>query len=237
VTGQIGSAALGLGFTLGLRHALDADHIAAVSTLVSESRSLWRSSLVGTSWGLGHTTALVGAGTLVIGLKLTIPPGVTHSMETVVAVMLVLLGARAVHIALRGSKIHRHAHSHDGSMHVHFHAHRPGHDSDHEHGHEHKHGYVLAVGARPFLVGLVHGLAGSAGLMILVLSTITSAFGGLAYIIVFGLGSTAGMVLMGNLVSMPFVCTVARFRWLVPGIQLVVGCGSILFGCFYGLVH
>lgn len=231
MTNQIGSAALGLGFTLGLRHALDADHIAAVSTLVSESRSVWRSSLVGTSWGLGHTAALMAAGIAVIGLKLTIPPSVARSMETGVAVMLILLGARAVHTALRGWTIHRHAHSHDGSAHVHFHVHHPGADNAHQHKH------VLAFGARPFLVGLVHGLAGSAGLMILILSTITSVLAGFAYIIVFGLGSTAGMLLMSSLISLPFVWTGTRCRWLVQGLQLTVGCGSILFGCIYGLVH
>jgi high-affinity nickel permease len=228
---QIGSAALGLGFTLGLRHALDADHIAAVSTIVSESRSIWRSSLVGTSWGLGHTAALLTAGIAVIGLKLTIPASVAHSTETGVAIMLILLGARAVQTALRGWKIHRHAHSHDGGAHSHFHVHGPGTDEAHQHRH------VLAVGARPFLVGLVHGFAGSAGLMILVLSTITSVFAGFAYIIVFGLGSTAGMLLMSSLISVPFVWTVTRRQWLMQGLQLMVGCGSILFGCVYGLTH
>ena len=228
---QIGAAALGLGFTLGLRHALDADHIAAVSTIVSESRSVWRSSLVGTSWGLGHTAALLAAGIAVIGLKLTIPPGLAHSMETTVAIMLILLGARAVHTALRGWTIHQHAHSHDGSAHVHLHVHRSGRDEVHQHRH------VLAFSARPFLVGLVHGLAGSAGLMVLVLSTITSVLAGFAYIIVFGLGSTAGMLLMSTLISVPFVSSVARRSWLVQALQLLVGCGSILLGCVYGVAQ
>jgi sulfite exporter TauE/SafE len=230
LTSQIGTAALGgLGFTLGLRHALDPDHIAAVSTLVSESRSVWRSTLVGTSWGLGHTAALLAAGIAVIGLKVTIPESVAHSMEKGVAIMLVLLGARAVQTALRGWTIHRHAHSHVRGAHAHFHVHPPGADNVHQHKH------VLAFGARPFLVGMVHGLAGSAGLMLLVLSTITSVLAGFAYIIVFGLGSTAGMLLMSGLISVPFVWPVARFPWLVQGLQLVVGFGSILFGCVYGL--
>jgi high-affinity nickel permease len=231
VTTQIGSAALGLGFALGLRHALDADHIAAVSTLVSESRSVWRSSLVGTSWGVGHTAALLAAGIAVIGLKLTIPPTVARSMETAVAIMLVLLGARAVQTALRGWKIHRHAHSHEGSTHVHFHVHAPWRVSPHEHEHRH----LLGVAARPFLVGVVHGLAGSAGLMLLVVSTITSVLGGLIFIVVFGLGATAGMLLMSGLVSVPFVCARVRSQGLMQGLQLIVGCGSVLFGCLYGL--
>lgn len=228
---QIAPAALGLGFTLGLRHALDADHIAAVSTLVSESRNIWRSSLVGTWWGLGHTAALLAAGIAVIGLKLTIPPAMAHWMETAVALMLVFLGARAVLTALRGWKIHRHVHAHDGSRHVHLHVHSSGAD------HVHQHRHLLALGVRPFLVGLVHGLAGSAGLMILVLSTISSVFTGIVFIVVFGLGSTAGMLLMSSLISLPFVWTVERFRFVLQGLQLAVGFGSIVFGCFYGLTH
>lgn len=228
---QVGPAALGLGFTLGLRHALDADHIAAVSTLVSESRNMWRTSLIGTWWGVGHTTAVLAAGTAVIGLKLTIPPEIARSMEIAVAVMIVLLGARAVLTALRGWKIHRHLHTHDGSTHVHVHVHRPGAD------HVHQHRHVLAIGARPFLVGLVHGLAGSAGLMILVVSTISSVFAGLAFIVVFGLGSTAGMLLMSSLIGLPFAWTVGRFRWMVQGLQLAVGFGSMVFGCIYGFTR
>jgi len=227
---QIGPTALAFGFTLGLRHALDADHIAAVSTLVSESRNIWRSSLVGTWWGLGHTAALLAAGIAVIGLKLTIPPRFAYSMEIAVAVMLVSLGTRAVLTALGRWKIHRHAHAHDGSAHVHFHVHRPG-----AHVHEHRH--ILAIGARPFLVGLVHGLAGSAGLLILALSTISSALAGFAFIVVFGLGSTAGMLLMSSLIGLPFAWTVRRFHWVLQGLQLAVGCGSILFGCVYGLTR
>ena len=118
-------AALSLGFVLGLRHALDPDHVVAVSTIVSESRSIRRSSLVGTSWGLGHTAALMIAGIAVIGLRLSISPRMALWMESAVAVMLVLLGLKAVRTAFRGWKIHRHAHVHDGREHVHFHIHRP----------------------------------------------------------------------------------------------------------------
>lgn len=231
MTYETESAALGLGFVLGLRHALDADHIAAVSTIVSESRSVWRSSLVGTSWGVGHTTALLAAGTAVTGLNLTIHPGLAHSIETSVAIMLILLGARAVHTALREWKIHRHPHSHDDRTHIHFHVHVSGSDNAPQHRH------VLAFAARPFLVGMVHGFAGSAGLMILVLSTITSVLAGFAYIVVFGLGSTAGMLLMSSVISVPFVWTARRFRSWVQVLQLMVGMGSILFGCLYGVTH
>src|SRR5437879_4431958 len=114
---------LGLGLILGLRHALDPDHIAAVSTIVSESRSVRRSSLVGTCWGLGHTMSLLIAGVLVIALKVQISDRVALWMEFAVALMLILLGLKAMLKPLRGWKIHRHRHRHDGSTDSHLHLH------------------------------------------------------------------------------------------------------------------
>src|SRR5882762_12005222 len=116
---------LGFGLVLGLRHALDPDHIAAVSTIVSESKSLRRSSLVGTFWGLGHTFALLLVGIYVIALKFQISPGLALWMEFVVALMLILLGARSLLKSVRGFSVHVHQHSHDGTQHVHVHVHRP----------------------------------------------------------------------------------------------------------------
>ncbi len=225
MTNEVWTAALGLGFALGLRHALDPDHVVAVSTIVSESRSIRRSSLVGTCWGLGHTAALLAAGVAVIGLKLSIPRQAALWMESAVAAMLVLLGLKAVRTAFLGWKVHRHVHVHGGHEHAHFHVHGAG-----EHAHSHRH--LLGFRTQPFLVGLVHGLAGSAGLMILVLGTIPSAIAGLTYIAVFGLGSTGGMLLMSSLISLPFVWTARRFALFTQGLQLLVGFGSILFGCF-----
>src|SRR5271169_490121 len=112
MTHQIWTAALGLGFALGLRHALEPDHIVAVSTIVSQSRSLWRSSLVGTSWGLGHTASLFAAGIAVIGLKLTVPKGMALWMELAVAVMLFGLGFKTTRSAFHEWRFHRHPHEH-----------------------------------------------------------------------------------------------------------------------------
>src|SRR5437764_6180881 len=119
---------LGLGLILGLRHALDPDHIAAVSTIVSESRSVRRSSLIGTFSGLGHTMSLLIAGVLVIALKVQISDRVALWMEFAVALMLILLGLKAMLKPLRGWKIHVHQHAHGGSSsssHSHVHLHRP----------------------------------------------------------------------------------------------------------------
>src|SRR6267143_2050444 len=124
---------LGLGLILGLRHALDPDHLAAVSTIVSESKSLRRSSLVGTFWGLGHTLALLLAGILVIALKFQISTRLAVWMEFVVALMLILLGIKSLLRSVRCLKVHVHRHRHDGTEHTHVHLHRPG--EQHAHGH------------------------------------------------------------------------------------------------------
>ena len=217
---------LGLGLILGLRHALDPDHIAAVSTIVSESRSVRRSSLIGTCWGLGHTMSLLVAGVLVIALKIQISDRLALWMEFAVALMLILLGLKAVLKPLRGWRIHVHQHAHGGSSHSHVHLHRP----SEEHAHQHRH--LIRSGARPFLVGLVHGMAGSAALMILVLATIPSALASLIYIAVFGLGSVGGMLIMSSLISLPFILTRQRFNVLSQGLQVAVGLFSLGFGLF-----
>ena len=217
---------LGLGLILGLRHALDPDHIAAVSTIVSESRSVRRSSLIGTFWGLGHTMSLFIAGVLVIALKVQISDRVALWMEFAVALMLILLGLKAMLKPLRGWRIHVHQHVHDGGSHSHVHLHRP----SEEHAHKHRH--LIRSGARPFLVGMVHGMAGSAALMILVLATIPSALAGLIYIAVFGLGSVGGMLIMSSLISLPFIFTRQRFKVLSEGLQVAVGLFSLGFGLF-----
>ncbi len=217
---------LALGFVLGLKHALDPDHVVAVSTIVGESNSVKRSSLVGTFWGLGHTMSLLLVGIVVIALKVQISDRAALWMEFAVALMLILLGLKAMIKPLRGWKVHIHRHSHDGSSHIHLHLHRPG----EEHAHRHRH--VIGFGARPFFVGMVHGMAGSAALMILVLATIPSALAGLLYIAVFGLGSVGGMLIMSSLISLPFVLTRKRFRLLSEGLQVAVGLFSLSFGLF-----
>jgi len=217
---QIWTAALGLGFALGLRHALEPDHIVAVSTIVSQSRSIARSTLVGTSWGLGHTASLFLAGIAVIGLKLTIPKGMALWMELAVAAMLFGLGFNAMRTAFNGWRFHRHPHEHEGDEHGHLHVHPPA---------------PFRGGMRPFLVGMVHGLAGSGALMLLVLTTVPSPIAGLGYILTFGLGSTGGMLLMSSVIGMPFVWSSGRFHRFSQGLQIAVGAGSMVFGCFYAL--
>jgi ABC-type nickel/cobalt efflux system permease component RcnA len=215
-------AVLGLGFLLGLRHALDVDHLAAVSTLVGQRGGLWRSSLIGAVWGLGHTAALLVAGVVLIALHAEIPPRVALLLELGVAAMLIGLGANLLWTLWRGGVVHLHAHDHGGHAHVHPHRHAPG---DVPAGEHHR----VRV-RRPFLVGLMHGLAGSGALMLAVLATIPSPAVALAYVAVFGVGSVGGMVIMSTLLGLPLALAGARFARAELALRTVAGLGSVAIG-------
>ena len=217
---------LALGFVLGLKHALDADHLVAVSTIVGRERSVWKSSLVGAVWGMGHTASLFAAAVGVILLRLTISPRTAATMELGVGLMLIVLGLDLVRRVLRGEiAIHAHDHAHEGKDHAHFHVHAPGLAAN-ESGH---HG----VGKRPFLVGLVHGLAGSAALMLFVLTTITSPWLGVLYVLIFGAGTIGGMLVMSTILGLPFALAHRVFQGITGKIQFAAGIGSLGFGVFY----
>lgn len=231
--------ALWLGFLLGLKHATEADHIVAVSTIVSEQRSVWRSALVGALWGIGHTASLLIAGIIVISLRVAIPETIAAYLEFGVALMIILLGTHVLYRVLRDNRrVHVHAHEHDGYTHTHLHFHdeRSAHDSrDAAHGAPHTH-VIGNLGWKPLLVGMVHGLAGSAALTLLVLTEVMrggSSALGLAYLLVFGIGSIGGMLLMSALIGLPFVFTAERFARLNVPIRVLAGLGSILFGFYY----
>jgi hypothetical protein len=217
-------AALGLGFLLGLTHALDADHVAAVGTLVSESRGLRRSSLLGASWGLGHSASLLGAGLLVLGLRFTIPPRFSAAAEFAVGLMLVGLGARAIWKVLREKRLHWHLEEYHGVPHLHVHAHRVPEGAPHVHPH------LFPLQRRPFLVGCLHGLAGSGPLTLLVLSTFSSPLAGLAYLGLFSLGSVAGMTLLTGLLSLPVAYALHRGATFARQVRMAAGAISLVLG-------
>ena len=219
------TAVLAIGFLFGLRHATDADHVAAVSTFVSRDGSLLRSCLVGTFWGAGHTLALLVAGLTTIMFKLTISPQIEKALETIVAFVLILLGGNVVLRSLTAVRVHRHEHAHHGDPHPHQHVHM--HLAA---GHAHAHRHLLALGGRPFLVGLLHGLAGSAALMLLVLATIPSPFVGVLYLLVFGIGSTAGMLVLSGAIAVPFIVTAGRADRLNVAIRAIAGVASVALG-------
>jgi ABC-type nickel/cobalt efflux system permease component RcnA len=225
-------AVLGLGLVFGLKHATEVDHVVAVSTIVSEHRSLWRAAVVGGLWGAGHTASLVVVGVFVLTLRVAVPEGVAGWLEFGVALMIIALGVNAVARALRGrADAHLHRHQHGGVEHAHVHFHEEeSRRAEDEAGHTHA---VARIGLKPMLVGAVHGLAGSAALTLLVLAQIDSAALGLLYLAVFGVGSVLGMMLMSGLVGLPFALGARRLGGLSYGLQVAVGALSIAFGIWY----
>jgi ABC-type nickel/cobalt efflux system permease component RcnA len=217
---------LALGFALGLKHAFDADHLAAVSTMTSGRRSLLSSSLIGAVWGLGHTIALMVAGVLVILLHIQIGERAGKALEFCVGIMLIVLGVNALRKLSAGGRVHMHQHEHGGRWHAHPHLHDSKH-TDEPHTH---HGVKL--GMRPLLIGLMHGMAGSAALTLLVLTTIPSPLQGLSYIMLFGIGSIGGMMIMSTLFALPARLTAGRFARADLALRGVSGLFSFCFGLF-----
>src|SRR5512139_2206752 len=211
---------LSLGLVLGIKHALEADHIAAIATIVSERKSLLSSCLVGALWGLGHTVALLTAGVAVILLHLESGRRTALVLEFGVAVMLVALGANALRKLLCGGKLHLHAHRHGERLHAHPHIHAAAPDPPQMH-----HGSRLAT--QPLVVGMVHGLAGSAALMLLVLATIPSPLVGFAYLAVFGAGSAGGMLCMSALMGLPVQLTGKYFSGADVAVRTLAGLFSL----------
>jgi ABC-type nickel/cobalt efflux system permease component RcnA len=229
-------ATLGLGFVLGLKHATEADHLVAISTIVSERRSIWQSAAVGALWGLGHTASLLVAGFFVIALGIAIPERVANLLELVVALMIVFLGTRLLYMLFRARRaIHVHAHTHDGKPHIHLHFH----DKHNAHAVEltHNHAHNGLSGWRPVFVGIVHGLAGSAALTLLVLSEVVrngTATLGFVYLLVFGVGSIGGMLLMSGLIGLPITLGIRFFQRTLLPLRLLAGVLSTSFGVLYG---
>ena len=212
----------GFGLLLGMRHALEPDHLAAVSTLVSRERSSVKAALLGVCWGLGHTSTLVGVGAALIVLRVELPVSASGVFELLVALMLVALGLRAIHQAARqGPAGLLHVHRH-GRL-VHRHAAVPA----------HVHIGTWTLARQPLLVGAIHGLAGSGALTALVLATLPSTTARLTYMALFGLGSTVSMAALSGLLGWP-LARLGTHRTVARGISLVVGCLSTTLGLYWG---
>jgi hypothetical protein len=212
----------GLGSLLGMRHALEPDHLAAVSTLVTGERNSYKAAFLGVCWGLGHTFALIVVGTVLVVLRAEMPARVADGFELCVALMLIGLGLRAIYVAARqGPAGPAHVHQHGRTLHVHHGA--PA----------HIHIGTWTLARRPLLVGAVHGLAGSGALTALVLTTLPSTAARLTYMIVFGLGSTLGMAALSGLLGWP-LAHARRHRGLARALSLAVGCVSTGLGVVWG---
>ena len=233
-----------IGFFLGMRHATDPDHVIAVSTIVSQQRNLKRAALIGVVWGLGHTVTILLVGSAIILFNLVIPARLGLAMELSVGVMLILLGGWNLAGFLRdapvatGSLVHSHAHSHGDFIHNHPHQHAP---EAHPHppdanplsrldrslGRSAAYQFV-----RPLIVGVVHGLAGSAAVALLILASIRNSTWAIAYLLVFGVGTIAGMMVITLSIASAFRFLGDRFQLIGRRLALISGVVSVLFGLF-----
>lgn len=217
---------LGIGFLLGMQHALEADHIAAVSSIAARRTNVREIVKHGLTWGLGHTVTLFAFAGAAMLLGQAIPERVSGPAEFAVGVMLVGLG---VHVLWRlwRDRVHVHVHRHgDGVAHLHVHSHagetRPHGESDHAH----RHGFRW----RALLVGLMHGVAGSAALLVLAASQIASPLFGLVYLLLFGIGSMLGMGVLSAAIAVPLAASARRLTWANRALQGAVGIVTIAIG-------
>jgi cytochrome c biogenesis protein CcdA len=216
---------LAVGFLLGLKHALDADHVAAVAQLAARSASIRQTIRVAGAWGLGHAATLLGFGAIVVVLGATIPESVARYLEACVGVMLIVLGLGVMR-RLRRERIHVHAHAHgEADPHIHLHQHVADVAE-----HDHPHGKALV--RKGLLVGSIHGLAGTAGLVLLAVPTMKSGPGALLYLVIFGAGTVIGMMVFSVLLSVPLSLSMKRMRWAAAGVELTLGVANVALGCW-----
>lgn len=237
---------LAFGFFLGMRHATDADHVVAISTIVSRQRHLGASAVVGILWGAGHSVTVTLVGGAIILFGVVIPPRVGLSMELAVGAMLVVLGimnisglTRWISEALTpgGPALHSHTHTHEAEVHEHLHAHSSAPAAD---------PVALPTGLlaswlarlglyqaiRPVVVGLVHGLAGSAAVALLALTTIREPMAAFLYLGIFHVGVMGGMGLITAAIGVPFVLSAGRFQHFNRALGLASGVLSLVLGIF-----
>ena len=239
---------LGIGFFLGMRHATDPDHVVAVSTIISREKTLSRAGWIGVLWGVGHTITILIVGAAIILFGFAIPPRVGLAFEFSVALMLILLGVlnltgaterlshklSPTHPARHGE--HSHLHFHDGHIHAHLHAHDGGRghhaqETDPPHWLRRpfaKLGWFHSL--RPLLVGVVHGLAGSAAVALLVLGTIRNPRWAISYLLLFGLGTIAGMMVLTMVFAVPYTLVENRYAWMNRTMVAGTGLLSLVFG-------
>jgi ABC-type nickel/cobalt efflux system permease component RcnA len=216
---------LGLGFLLGMQHALEADHIAAVSSIAARRTEVGDIVKHGLTWGLGHTlTLFVFAGAAIL-LGHALPEQWSRPIETAVGIMLVGLGAHVLWRLWR-DRVHFHAHSHHGAVHIHAHSHA-GESVPHARApHAHAHSFRW----RTLLVGLMHGMAGSAALLVIAASQAPSPVYALGYVALFGIGSMIGMAALSTLIAVPLAISARWLTWANRGLQAMVGLITIAIG-------
>ncbi len=225
---------LGLGFVLGIRHALEADHAAAVASLATQSRSVFHTMKQGIVWGFGHTVTLFLFGSVVLIIGVGIPERFANALECGVGFMLVGLGLNVIQ-RMRIERIHFHLHQHSHAA-PHFHAHSHAPDIPHTEA-AHQHAHPQGFPYRAFMVGLMHGMAGSAALILLTLNTVMSTFMAISYIVMFGLGSILGMGILSIVIAIPLWYSARSLTWVHQSLRGVVGISTILLGGYVIFQH
>jgi sulfite exporter TauE/SafE len=195
---------ISLGFLLGIKHAIEPDHVIAVSTVASQSKKLWRSSLIGVFWGIGHTATLLLTGVFMILLKGNIPEEWAMSLEFLVGIMLVYFGVTTFRSIKNYNKHMAHEPNHMGKR----------------------------MSLKAVFMGFIHGLAGSAAMVLLTLSTVSTLWEGMVYILIFGLGTIVGMLVFTTIIGLPFIYSARKFR-INKLFTQVTGVVSAIFGVYY----
>lgn len=223
-------SSLGLGFLIGMQHATEVDHVAAVCSIASRKTGVTSISRHGLFWGIGHTVTLLLVGGTCIIMRTSMPDNIASRLEFAVGIMLIGLGVHVLYRLWR-DRVHFHSHTHHGAGTTHFHAHshrtdRVGHATS-QHAHEHPE----RLPWRTLAVGLVHGMAGSAALIVLTAATLDSPWWGVAYILTFGIGTAAGMALLSAVIAAPITLTARSLTFANRALQVVIG----IFTCAVGI--
>jgi high-affinity nickel-transport protein len=237
---------IAVGFFLGMRHATDPDHVIAVTTIVSRQRQLLKAALTGMVWGVGHTLTIFVVGSAIILFDVVIPARIGLSMEFSVGLMLIVLGAINIRAFMRTARnlapapaesevVHAHAHVHGDYIHSHAHGHAP---EAHRHSHQTPLSWLdrifgrigLYQQLRPLIIGIVHGLAGSAAVALLILTTIRNPQWAMLYLLVFGAGTVGGMMLITMSIASAFHFFGRRHQSFSHWLGLASGLLSLVFG-------
>lgn len=215
-----------LGLLLGLQHAAEADHLAAVASLTTRGTSLRDAARQGAAWGVGHGLTLLLFGGVVLLIDGIVGPQISLLLEAAVGLMLVFLGLDVL-MRLWRARVHFHVHQHGAQTHLHAHSHAPGqaHALD---PHRHTHNRKLPL--RAMLVGMVHGMAGSAALILFALGDARSVWEGLAYVFMFGIGSVIGMTALALVISLPLRWSARSLTWAHGGITAGLGIFTVALG-------
>ena len=215
-----------LGLLIGLQHAVEADHLAAVASLTTRGKNLRDAARLGSAWGVGHSLTLLLFGGGVLLIDGVINPQFALWLEVAVGVMLILLGIDVLRRLLR-ERIHFHRHHHGEREHFHAHSHADGKDHAAD-PHHHTHKKQLPL--RSMLVGMMHGMAGSAALIVFALGSVQSIWQGFAYILMFGVGSIIGMTLLAVAISLPLRWSANSLTWAHNGLTALLGLVTLTLG-------